>query len=458
MRLALFRGFNCNNANLKAIVYSGVGSTVQTDCKEPPLVLRAKELPEVTELPKLSECNDYGPMGFSCPNGPQKINRLNKKIEQYTGKHLTGLTPSQTSTNLILPQIKLDSRKYEELEEIASKIEEARDIANKRRINPFYDSEQNSWAEILKVDNDQVPLNKFRAFYMQLQNPNKVIYSEEVTRPSILYSRKEKFHNITPDHFMGFWTGNFEFDKTTSKELTLSVSWAKVKLLIDNEIVYEGGDSKIIPYVFQKGKHHIEIEYSNNYGQVDFLFDMLDSVKEIDDSFRSLIKPNTKIYLLSTYGSWREDHTLNVQLEDSDDPIVLFISSYEPIHWKIKNSKNLIAVVYSAYDAGSKITTDNVNTKIYHDKKLHYASRLMPYCYDGPVFHCEGKNNFKNAVNHIIKRTGRKPDGFSSTEVPSLSTKRLKSLDKKKNIMVPQIILNADMYIKVDKAMESLKE
>lgn len=448
---------NCDDGNLKAIVYSGVGSTIKTDCKEQPMLLRANKLPEVTKLPKLSECNDMGPFSFSCPNGPEKIDRLNKKIKQYTGKYLTGLTITNVNKNLILPQIKLDSKKYKELKKIASKIEEAKDIAKKRRINPFYDLKQNSWVEILKVDNKQIPLNKFRAFYMQLQDPKRVIYSENVASPSILYSRKEKFHNITPDHFMALWIGDFEFKKSTLKEITLSVSWAKVKLIIDGKVIYEGGESKIIPYTFTKGKHRIEIQYRNNYGQVDFLYDMLDPVKEIDDAFKSLIKQNTKIYFLSTYGSWRADHTLNVELQDSDKEVVLFISSYEPIYWNIKNAKNLQAIVYNAYGHGGKITTDNANTKIYHDKKLGYASRLMPYCYDGPVVHCEGKYNFRNAVKHIVKRTGRKPDGFSSTEVPSLGTKNLKHLDKKKNIIVPQIILDVDMYKKIDNAMASLK-
>lgn len=447
---------NCKNANLKAIVYSGVGSTIQTDC-EKILILQAEDLPKVTRLPKLSECNDYAPIGFSCPDGPEKLTRLNEKVKQYTGKYLTGLTLSQTDSNLILPQIKLDNKKYKELAEISEKIKEASMTATKQRENPFYKLEQKSWADILQVDNKQIPLNKFHAFYMQSQQPNKVIYSEDVSKVSILYSRNEKFHNIEPDHFMALWIGDFEFNKNTLKELTLSISWAKVKLLIDGKIVYNGGSSTTIPYTFTKGKHRIEIEYSNNYGQVDFLFDMQNAGQEVNENFKALIKSNTKIYMVGAYSGWRDDHALDIKLKESIDPVILFVASYEPIHWNIKNAKNLKAVVYNSYDPGSSIKTDNSNVKIFHDQKFNYVSRLMPYCYDGPFIHCENKNSFQNSVGHIVELTGKKPNGFSSIEEPSFSTKRLISLESTKDIIVPQIILDTEIYKKIDNKMKLLK-
>ena len=447
---------NCENANLKAVVYSGVGTTIKSDCKEL-LILRAKDIPEVTKLRKLSQCHDYAPMGFICQHGPDKFNELNSKIEKYTGRKLTGFTPSQASSDLTLPQIELNDEKYKQLDNIEKKIKEAKILARKRREDPFYVFKQSAWSKILKIDDTQIPLNKFRAFYMQSEHPDKVVYSEEVSRPSILYSSKEKFHFIDPDHFMGLWIGDFEFNKKTSKEITLFISWAKVKLRIDGKIIYDGGRSTVIPYTFTEGKHHIEIEYISNYGHINFLFDMIDPVSKIDNTFKTLVQPNTKIYLLGTYDSRREDHKLDIRLKESTEPVILFVASYEPIHWNIKNAKNLKAVVYNSYNPGSKITTDNPNTKIFYDKQLAYMSRLMPYCYDGPVIECEDKYSFQSSVDHIIKRTGRKPDGFSSTEIPSFSTERLKRLDNKKEIIIPQIILDDDIYEKINTKMKQLK-
>ncbi|MDX1810244.1 MAG: hypothetical protein R3331_11980 [Sulfurospirillaceae bacterium] len=447
---------NCEDAHLKAIVYSGVGTTIETDCKKV-MILRAKELPEITKLPKLSECHDSSPLGFICRNGPKKFLRLNEKIKQYTGMQLTGFTPSQQSANLILPEIDLNRKKYDEIAEISRKIQEAKLNAQKRRKDPFYAYKKSSWSKILKVKDDQIPLGGFRAFYMNSRRANKVIYSEKVSRVSILYSQKQKFHYITPDHFVALWIGDFRFDKETDKVLTLAMSWAKVKLIIDGKVVYSGGNSQSIPYTFSKGKHRIEIEYKNNYGQVDFLFDMLDPVKEIDRTFKTLIKPNTKVYLVGLYDGWREDHALDLWLKSSKSPVVLFVASYAAIKWNIKNAKNLQTVVFNSYRPGSSITTGNPKVKVFRDRRLSDTSRLMPFCYDGPVVHCEDRNDFQNAINHIEKLTGKKPDGFSSIEIPSLSTKRLVRLDNREDILVPQITLDAKMYGKIDKAMEKLK-
>lgn len=454
---AFWKLSNCENANLKAVVYSGVGTTVDSDCSDL-LILQAKEIPEVIKMPKLSECHDYAPMGFSCPNDPQKLNRLNKKIVEYTGKKLTGITPSQTYTSLTLPQIKLDDKKYKALAEISRRIQEAKVIAKKRRKNAFYSYEQSSWSKILKVHDSQVPKNRFRGFYMQSQAPERILHSNVSDKVNIKYSRKEKFHNIVPDHFLALWIGDFDFDKDTKKEIILSISWAKVKLTIDDKVIYKGGSSKTIPYLFSKGKHRIEIEYQNNYGQVDFLFDMQDAIQEVDENFKAFITPNTKVYLLGAYDGHRQDHGLDIRLKDSSDPVVLIITSYNPTHWNIKNTKNLKAVVYNSYDPGSSITTDNDHVQIFHDKQLRYTSRLMPYCYDGPVFHCESKYAFQNSINHILQLTGKKPDGFSSIELPSLSTKRLKRLDNKEDILIPQILLDEKKYNEINREMSRLEK
>ena len=64
---------NAAGANLKAVVYSGVGTTVQPDA-EGVAVLRAARLPELTKLPDLSECQDYAPLGFGAATAPRSSN------------------------------------------------------------------------------------------------------------------------------------------------------------------------------------------------------------------------------------------------------------------------------------------------------------------------------------------------------------------------------------------------
>ncbi|MDD3343605.1 MAG: hypothetical protein PHR87_08535 [Sulfurospirillaceae bacterium] len=266
-----------------------------------------------------------------------------------------------------------------------------------------------------------------------------------------------KWLYIEPDHFLGLWVGDFTFDKQSLKNIVLSISWAKAKVIVDGNVIFEGEHSTTLPYTFSKGKHRIEVEYINNYGQVDFLCDIQDSTQEIDTSFKTLLTPKTKIYTVGLYGGWRNDHGLDLWLEKTDAPVVLFVASYHATHWNIKNAKTLKAVVYNSHNPGSSVKTDNANVKIFHDATLQYASRLMPFCYERPVVHCENKDAFKHSIAYIEKLTGKKPDGFSSIEVPTLSTTRLKKLDNTQDISVPQVLLDASMYEKINQAMEGLK-
>lgn len=161
--------------------------------------------------------------------------------------------------------------------------------------------------------------------------------------------------------------------------------------------------------------------------------------------------------MVGLYGGWRQDHGLDLWLTKSNDPVVLFVASYHPTHWNIQHTKNLQAVVYNAYEKGSSVKTDNPNVKVFHDAQLKYAARLMPYCYEGATLHCESKEAFQQSIAYIERLTGRKPDGFSSIEEPSLSTKRLKKLDNTQDISVPQIVLDKAMYQKINQEMAQLK-
>ena len=296
-----------------------------------------------------------------------------------------------------------------------------------------------------------MPTNAFRAYYMKLQAPDRVIRTEVVPRVALKYSNPRKFLNIPPDDFLALWIGDFTFERDTTLELTLAVSWANAHLIIDGETVYDGGSDKRLPYTFTKGKHRIEIEYRNNYGQVDFVFDMLPAYEEVGGQLQTLMGPDTKVYLFGTYGIDRSDHTLDLRMED-DAPAVLFVTSYEPIRWKIRNAAHLKAVVFSAYEPGSSVVTDAPDVPVYRDRKLRYAERLMPYCYDGPTVHCE----HKNAFGRIEMLTGKRPDGFSSTSEPSYGTKRLKKLDQDRELSVPLMVLDDAVYEQIDAAMRKL--
>jgi len=299
------------------------------------------------------------------------------------------------------------------------------------------------------------PKNKFRAYYMDSKDPKKVIYSEEVDDISLNFDRKG-FHGIKAEYLASLWIGDFTFKEKTTKEISFSLSWAKINVIIDGKSVYKGSHSKSFLHTFEKGTHRVEIEFNSNYPHVGFLFTMNDVMKKLDEDTFKYLDKDTKIYVIGVYSSPRDDHGLDIKIRYPNRKSVLIIGSYEPVKWNIINAKNVQAVIFNSHKPGTSIKSDNKNLKIYQDKNLHYVSRLLPYCYDKPITHCENKYSFTNAVKYVQRVLGKRPDGFSSLSFPSLSFKRLIKLDTIQPIIVPEFKLNAEMYMKIKEKMGSL--
>lgn len=62
----------------------------------------------------------------------------------------------------------------------------------------------------------------------------------------------------------------FNFDEAVTKEISISQSWAQTRLIINKEIVSEGGNNESIMYDFEPGTYLVEVEYLNNRHGVDF--------------------------------------------------------------------------------------------------------------------------------------------------------------------------------------------
>ncbi|WP_459977880.1 hypothetical protein [Nautilia lithotrophica] len=450
---------NAKEANLKAVIFSGKDIKVDTD-KSDVIRIRIKYLPRVYKIPSSSDCTYYAPIGIMCKDDSfNNFFKLLKKVQNITGKKLNGFSPSLSSDiyneqKVIMPSIFLDEKVIKDLFNLKEKIVKKEKNINKIKNEPFYKSNKKLWSEIFNINKQQIPVNKFRAFYIDMEKPKKVIFSEIVKRPDILYSHKN-FHGIRADNFMAFWIGDFIFEKDVTKNLSLYVSWGKVKLFIDKKLIYNGKKSILIPYKFYRGKHNIEIEYINNYGQVDFFFNMLNIDRSVDKTFKKLLTPNTKIYLVSI-NNGNNNHLVNlITKKNKNKKIILFLTSIHPIIWNIVNDDNIKAIVYNSYYPGSFVKVNNKRIKIYYDKNLSYVSRIIPYCHKD--LNCENKENFKKVVKHIFELTGKKPDGFSSIYEQSFTTKMLKKSFKGDYIFVPQIKLDEKTYNKIDDILKQLK-
>jgi hypothetical protein len=268
----------------------------------------------------------------------------------------------------------------------------------------------------------------------------------------------QPFHGIKADNFVSLWIGNFHFEKEEERTINISISWAKIRMYDNDNLIYEGANSTEFLHTFTKGKHTIEVEYINNYGQVDINIGFIKPKKQLDTTaMQKLMQTKPKIYLFGSYESRRNDHGVDLMLKDSDTPKLLFLSSYETINYKIHNAKGakLQGVIYNSYEPVGEVDVDTI-VPLFQEKRLSYVSRLIPFSYKPHSNHYENKLAFVNTIAFIEKLTGKKPDGFSSIEEPSLSEKRLVRLDEKNPISVPQVILDPLMYTKIENTLKYL--
>jgi hypothetical protein len=286
-----------------------------------------------------------------------------------------------------------------------------------------------SWQKHFVKKESEIPTNKFRAYYFDERTAGITMYTEVVDRPAANFVR-DRFHGIPGDNFGVYWVGYFEFSETTNIIINKYQSRAESEILINGEPFR----NKSTEYLFTPGRHKIEVQYVSNYFSVSFLVTMLKNLEIHNDA--SLIESlgnatNKTVWYCGAYESDNFDMSVNLSTKASNAPVILLLSSYQPIVWKINTSRktNLHAIVLSSY--GPRSTIENVPDNV---KVLHYDK--LPYVYDlisSSSSSSNSRNTFKNLAYKSQDLIGKKPSGFSGKY-------------GLKSVSVPETILNEAKY------------
>ncbi len=298
---------------------------------------------------------------------------------------------------------------------------------------------KNRWFERFSIK--KVPTGSYSAFYFNSNEPSRVIKKSNVAYPAVNYSH-DKFpgHKLASEDFAAYWVGDFIFDEEVEKVLNLRVSWSEYRLIIDGYEVSKGNKSgAIVPYVFSKGKHRIEVEYLNNYGATDFTMTMYDKREYLETKAIKNNLPDDYILLyVGLYESDNFDNSLEVKLQEQySKPVVLLLSSYGNIYWKIDASNNDLKTIFVASSShGSVVNMKNQQTtSIHHLKNFRGENSLGIKCRCSSTYdiYCEGKSltQFDAKISNIFNH---KLDGYS-TLYP-------KERFKNKTLLVPKVSLN----------------
>lgn len=261
---------------------------------------------------------------------------------------------------------------------------------------------KSTWAKHLNPTN-KIPKNKFKAFYINTNNPKKVIASDIVDSVNINYV-SNKFHKIKSEDFGAYWVGEFVYKKKQEVQIGISQSWAKSRIIIDGMVVYEGSNNHTMPYTFTKGKHKIEVEYVNNWHTTDFkvVIKAKEKIYNKVELQKELKKYSTKkaqlIFVSVSKSADKKNQSVVLKIAKSSKPIILAINSYHSVNWVIKNPHKvkIQAIVYASRKIGTSFSGDiKKSTPIlkYIDTIGSYSMKKRCSCINGgAVFLCDGKN------------------------------------------------------------------
>lgn len=211
--------------------------------------------------------------------------------------------------------------------------------------------------------NKKIPKNKYIAYYFCDDN---FIGTEIVDAISINYASSE-FLNIPSNRFRAIWETNIEPSKgSQSKVLSASVSGSDVKVFLDDNLLQKWtGNDKELPIIFSKKSHRLRVEYANQRHTVNFSASFANYPKiKLDEASHvvlPLINDETKAVYIGAYESKNLRNQVVVTIPKIKSPIVLFLSSYSVVNWKIENpSKTKIAgVFFSSYEKGSSVISSD---------------------------------------------------------------------------------------------------
>ena len=279
---------------------------------------------------------------------------------------------------------------------------------------------KSTWGKQLNPKNI-VPLNKFKAFYINTKKPDEVIASEVVEKVSVNYPY-DKFHGIKSEDFGGYWVGDFTFEKETKRVITISQSWSKARIIIDGTVIFEDGKDDEVSFTFSKGKHRIEIEYINNWHTTDFKVSIqpkakIYTVKELKKELSEKTSKKSKVLYAGVYESKRKDQSITLNLAKQSHPVILFLYSANPVEWVIDNANKvkIEAIVYSASKPGAEIKGDipsSIHILPIKERFGSYSMEKKCSCH-GTSFHCDGSSGLK-VLERIKSFTDKEVIGFST--------------------------------------------
>lgn len=273
-----------------------------------------------------------------------------------------------------------------------------------------------SWGKRLNPTG-AVPNRGFKAIYFNRTAPGTVVFQENVESVAIKYAWAD-FHRIDSPQFGGYWVGKLRFAKPTIKQVSVSQSWAKSRILIDGKVVFDGTNSgKTFTHKFAPGEHVIEVEYINNWHTTEYKVTVEDvPVKLESGEVSNYLARNAKnasgLYYVGLYESAAQDTSVSITVPRTRKPAVLWLTSYEAVDWNIQSS-DPVTVIIGSHAPGSRVRGRRVKQVVHVDGGIS-ISRVSEKCScSSGYFHCEQRDDLENVAQNLRSATGLSLTGYA---------------------------------------------
>lgn len=259
--------------------------------------------------------------------------------------------------------------------------------------------------EIFLKNEQEIPINKFLAFYFDSRDVNVVKYTEIVDYPAA-HIAHAPFYGISGENFGAYWIGYLEFKEMTVIDVNVRYDDAQ-QIIIDDVIQLSNENmKKNIQITLPEGRHKVEICYLSKSLFPSFLTTFtierkLYDVNDIKDQLSSI--KNSVVWYCGVHSSENFNYSIDLKLRESKDPVILFLASEDAVIWKTNDfgKSNIKAIVIASNSLGSFVSNVPPNIKVIN--------------YDNvPIQHNLSINstNLKNSLEYI---TGKKLSGFSGS-------------------------------------------
>lgn len=310
------------------------------------------------------------------------------------------------------------------------------------------------------IISENIPVNKFRADYFDISEPNNIICSEIVDSVRIQYSWEDGgIFQIDSQKFGGRWVGIFEYETTKTQSIHISQGSSEAKILIDGVEVYNGDSSKSFDYTFTAGEHEIEVQYVNNWHTVDFSVSIQEPIiirktADVKNILSTHISQNdTNIWYVGLYESDSFDGSVMVDVASSDIPTVIFLNSYSPISWVLLDNEqaNIKAIIISSYNPGSEVKNlpNDTDLIMLEYRALENISNLLPECevnIDFDEYYCD---DIDDNINEFAKEYQLFKEQISDL-TSGLTLTGFTGFYSQSEINVPDLVIDQTTLNKID--------